>query len=378
MTRQSGPLTHVSGPRFQLRPSVEAFVDRDGRLCMVRPGDDDLVVRKPDSADIAVVDALRHGWATVDDLACRLDLADSVIRTKLESLVAADLLLVSTRPAEPELGADEAERFSRQLPYLAEFGDEVRLQRRLRDSTATVIGCGGLGTWAIAALACIGVGRMVLIDDDHVALSNLNRQILYAPDDLGTAKVTAAADWIRAFDPEIQVRTVQRRVASAEEAARHVAGTDAVVLVADWPPYEIARWVNAACVEARVPFIVAGQLPPLVKIGPTYLFGDGPCFSCHENALARASAAYEDYVAFRSAQPTTAATIGPASCVVGGLLGLELLHLLIGQVPATAGAAILMDMRTLAVRHESVDRDPDCVACKHLDHAGRRGSATDS
>ena len=252
-------------------------------------------------------------------------------------------------------------------PYLAELGEEMRLQQRIRDSTVAVIGCGGLGTWVIAALACIGVGRLILVDDDAVTLSNLNRQILYARQDVGTGKAEASARWIGAFDPAIEVVTVPRRIAAAAEVGPVIAGADAVVLAADWPPYEIGRWVNTACVEAAIPFIVAGQVPPMIKIGPTHVPGAGPCFACHETALRSASRAYDDYVAFRSSDPGIAATVGPAAAVAGGLAGLELMHLLTGRRAATQDFALMIHMRTLEVRRERVARDADCVACKHLE-----------
>jgi len=269
------------------------------------------------------------------------------------------------RPAPLE--RDDAERFSRQLPYLAELGDELALQRQLRESTVAVLGCGGLGTWAIAALACVGVGHVVLADDDDVSLSNLNRQILFARSDVGALKTATAERWLRAFDPAIDVTRIDRRVASAADVSDVIGGADAVVLAADWPPYEIGRWVNAACVETRTPFIVAGQVPPVLKVGPTYVPGHGACLACHEAALTRESYAYEDYVAHRTSASAVASTIGPASCVAGGLIGLELMHLLIGVAPATQELALIVHMQTLEVRRERVTRDPDCAACKHLE-----------
>jgi molybdopterin-synthase adenylyltransferase len=368
VTQDAGPLTSdVSGPRYRLRPSVEAFVNRHGELCLVRPGDEDRVVRDPDDADVRLVAALEDGWDTPERLARRLDLSELQLQPKLDALVAADLAILSTERPGPPLCGEDQERFARQLPYLAELGDEIRLQRQLRDATVVVIGCGGLGTWALAALACVGVGHIVLVDDDRVELSNLNRQILYSRDDVGRAKVVATAQWLSAFDPAIDVRIVERKVEAPGDVTPLVAGADAVVLAADWPPYEIGRWVNIGCVRARVPFIVAGQLPPLLKIGPTYIAGDGPCFTCHETALARASHAYEDYVRFRRSRPVTAPTIGPGSCVAGGLMALEVLHILTGEVPATKGVAMLVDMRTLVVRSERIDRDPACPVCKHLE-----------
>jgi bacteriocin biosynthesis cyclodehydratase domain-containing protein len=290
------------------------------------------------------------------------------VRRKLDSLAAAGLLLDRESGGPPLLGAEDADRFSRQLPYLAELGDEQVLQRRIRDARVAVLGCGGIGTWAIAAIAAAGVGGLTLVDDARVELSNLNRQILYARRDVGAPKVGAVAAWVRAFDPGIEVRERHQRIRGPEDVETAIGGADAVVLAADSPPYEIARWVNAVCVRARTPFSVAGQLPPLVKVGPTYVSGNGPCFACHESALRSASAVYDDYVASRATAPPAAGTVGAASCVAGGLLGLELMHLLAGLQPATRDCALLVHMRTLEVRREPVTRRPACEVC-----GGRQG-----
>jgi molybdopterin-synthase adenylyltransferase len=356
----------IGGPHYLLRPSVEVFIDRHGALCFVRPGGQDRIVRDPDAVDVAIVRRLQRSRATVETLAHDVGVARAVAREKVDSLVAADLVLVKQASLEPPLPDDDAKRFSRQLPYLAELGDEVRLQRRLRDSHVAVLGCGGIGTWAIAALACIGVGRLVLVDDDRVALSNLNRQILYTHGDVGAEKVAASACWLRAFDPAIDVSTSSRRIAGPADVASAIEGADVVVLAADQPPYEISRWVNTACVETRVPFIFAGQLPPVIRVGPIYVPGDGACYRCHEAALVRDSLAYEDYVAFRASEVPTVSTLGPACSVAGGLMGLELLHLLTGHTPVTRDVALLVHMRTLEVRREPVTRDPTCATCKHL------------
>jgi bacteriocin biosynthesis cyclodehydratase domain-containing protein len=362
----AGPLADAAGgPRYRMRPSVEPFVDRDGALCFVRPGGSDLVVRNPDDADVELVRQLRAASLTAEELGRRLGIDAARLHEKLDSLVGVGLVLVRDGPLTP-LEGEDAERFSRQLPYLAELGDEARLQRRLRAATVAVIGCGGLGTWAVAALACIGVGRLVLVDDDVVDLSNLNRQILYARANVGEGKAAASARWIAGFDPTIDAVSVPRRIAAEADVGPLVAGADAVVLAADWPPYDLSRWVNAACVEARVPFIASSQVPPVLRVGPTYVPGAGPCFTCHETALRSASRAYDDYVAFRLAEPGIDCTLGPASAVAGGFVGLELMHLLAGRPPATQQFALVIHMRTLQVRREPVLRDPACVTCKHL------------
>lgn len=341
-------------------------MDRHGVLCFVWPGGRDLVVRDPSREDIALIELLKTGSHSAGSLAASLGVEASSVQSQLDSLVTAGLVLHRDEPESLPLIGDEAARFSRQLPYLAELGDEVAVQRRIREARVVVLGCGGLGTWAIAALACIGVGNLVLVDDDVVALSNLNRQILYARADVEEPKVAASERWLHSFDPAIDVTSLERRVESAKDAAAVIGRADAVVLAADWPPYEIGRWVNAACVDARIPFIVAGQLPPVIKVGPAYLPGRGACLACHETALADESYAYEDYVAHRSSDAGTASTVGPASAIAGGMIGLELLHLLAGRSPATRDFALIVHMQTLEARRAPITRDPLCATCKHL------------
>jgi molybdopterin-synthase adenylyltransferase len=135
------------------------------------------------------------------------------------------------------------------------------------------------------------------------------------------------------------------------------------VLTADEPAYELARWVNAACLDRRVPFMTAGQVPPLVRVGPLYVPGRTACFACHETALRAQSVAYDRYAERARHAPSRAATLGPASAVVGSLVALELMHLLIGAAPATTATAVTIDIRTLQVSREVVPRDGGCAAC---------------
>jgi bacteriocin biosynthesis cyclodehydratase domain-containing protein len=349
----AAPVGATGGRRFRLRASIEPL-HAGGELYLIRAGGEDLVIHDAGDDDRALIDALARETLTVGELAARLGLDAEAVAEKLEALAAADAL--TPGPSSPPLGREDAERFSRQLPYLAEYGDEHELQRGLAAAWVCVLGCGGLGSWTIAALAAAGVRRFRLVDDDAVELSNLNRQAIYRPDQLGMAKVEAAARRLRAFDDEIEVEARARRVDGLAAARRVVADVDVVVLTADEPPYELGRWVNAT----GVPFITAGQLPPLVRVGPLYVPGRTACFACHETALRAESIAYDRYVEHVQATPSRAATLGPASALVGSLLAMELMHLLVGVEPATAGAAYTIDLRTLEVSRTAVRRDGAC------------------
>jgi bacteriocin biosynthesis cyclodehydratase domain-containing protein len=345
----------VTTERFRLRPSVELFFAASGDVYLLRPGTrDEHVVRAPSDEDRALLQRLARGAVEAPP--------GGAVASRIAPLVASGVVVAE--PSSAPLAPAEAERFDRQLPYLAELGDPRDVQRRLRAARVVVLGCGGLGTWALGAMASVGIGRFVLIDHDSIELSNLNRQILYGEVDLGRRKAAVAAEWLRRFDASIEVLTMPRRVEGPADLADAVCGADALVLVADWPPYDLARWVNAACLAHRVPFITAGQQPPLLKIGPTYLPGHGACLACHERAVRRDFPLYDELADARRRDPPPATTLGPASGAIGTLLGLEVMHLIAAaDPPATHDRAMLLDMRTLEARWEAIERDPDCDAC---------------
>jgi len=143
------------------------------------------------------------------------------------------------------------------------------------------------------------------------------------------------------------------------------------VMTADEPPYELARRVNQACLETGTPWISAGQIPPLVRIGPTLIPGETPCHDCQEARFRREYPGYEALARHRSRNPTDAATLGAASGTIGSLIAMEAIHYLTGAVkPATTGKAMIMDLRTLAVKFEAVGRDPECD-CLGTDRSAR-------
>lgn len=355
----------VAGRVYALKASVEVLEAADGRVYLLRPGAADLVVPEPEEADRRLLEVLAEP-ATVEGLVARLGVDADAVQEKLAALEAVDVLATWADEAEP-LMPSVAARFDRQLPYLATYGPPAERQRALAEATVAVIGCGGLGTWALGGLACAGIGRFVLVDDDTVEPSNLNRQVLYVEADVGRPKVERAADWVGRFAPGTEVTAMRRRVRSAEDVAPIAEAADVVLMLADDPPYVLERWVNAACVAARTPYIACGQATPIVKIGPLYLPGRTACFACEETQMRAVAPLYDEVVAMR--QRTTAAraiTLGPASGIVGTLLSAEVMHHLLGGQAATEGRAMVLDIRTFDVSWEPIARDPGCPVCGAL------------
>jgi bacteriocin biosynthesis cyclodehydratase domain-containing protein len=330
---------------------------------------EDFVVSKPTERDRVLLERLGQGYFSEAELieACEArGIEAEEVGRALADLDSIGLLERSS--GESLLSPEERERYDRQLIYFSDLVGANLLaescQRRLQESTVVVLGTGGLGSWVASGLACAGVGSLVLIDDDRVELSNLNRQILFGEDDVGGLKVEMARRSLLRHNSQLNIRTVDRRVYGPGDLADVLDGVDLLIAVADWPPYDLPRWVNQACVEARVPHISAGQHLPLNRVGPTVIPGESACLECEERAIRQDYPLYDELAEFRTAHPTEAATIGTASGILGSMLAMEAIHLLSGAVtPASIDAVLLFDLRTMVTTREAVERDPECPVC---------------
>ena len=353
---------------YALSDMVEAFPAADGAIYFLRGGTHaEHVLDEPTELDRRALELLHQPRTRTELLAEDGEAAGPELDELLEALDGLGLLDAragAQAAGPPPLPGEAMARFDRQLPYLAAAGG-VDAQRRLLEATVVILGCGALGSWTAAGLACAGVGRLVLVDDDRVELSNLNRQLLFRRSDVGRPKVEAAADALAAFDPQLEVVPVQRRVHGVADVEAVVAGADLIVATADDPPYAIERWINAVALARGIPHVSASQLPPFVRVGPLVRPGVTGCVSCQHLAARRAYPDHDALVRFRETHRRTATALGPLSALVGSVLSTDALHLLTGVArPATEGRALVIDSRDLSVEAEPVERDPDCELCR--------------
>lgn len=166
-------------------------------------------------------------------------------------------------------------RYDRQV-ILTELGEEG--QRRLLDSTVTIIGCGGLGGGLADLLVRAGVGRARLVDRDVVELHNLHRQILFTEEDARRClpKAEAAAARLRAVNSEIEIEAHPVDVTPVNVEAL-VKDADLVLDATD--NIETRYIVNDACLEHGVPWIYGGAVGT-TGMTMNILPGEGPCLAC--------------------------------------------------------------------------------------------------
>ena len=117
------------------------------------------------------------------------------------------------------------------------------------------------------ALACCGIGEMLLVDFDTVEISNLNRQVLYGEGDVGRPKAKLAAERLRTFNSAMRLKVLEERLDSEAAVAAAIDGYDLVVNAVDWPAHDIEVWVNSACFASGIPYIAMSHYPPIARVG---------------------------------------------------------------------------------------------------------------
>jgi molybdopterin/thiamine biosynthesis adenylyltransferase len=233
-------------------------------------------------------------------------------------------------------------RYSRQV-VLREVG--VNGQQILRDSSALVLGLGGLGSVAAQYLAGAGIGSLVIADRDVVDLSNLQRQILYRQGDVGRAKRDAAAAHLADLNPQVKLTRCD-----GESWRDAIGSVDVVLDCSDNFPTRFA--LNEACVRTRKPLVSGAAIRfegQLAVFDPRR--GDSPCYAC----------LYPDH---GDAQETCeeAGVLGPTVGVIGSLQALAVLKLLLG-VGDDVGWLVRWNALDMDWKTVKVPRDPRCKVC---------------
>jgi adenylyltransferase/sulfurtransferase len=214
-----------------------------------------------------------------------------------------------------------------------------------------VVGAGGLGCPAALYLAAAGIGRLTIADSDKVDLTNLQRQILYRTESVGAVKVEAAQHTLQAFNPEVSVVPLHKRV-QAEDFPALVADADVVLDCSD--NFATRHALNRACVRQRKPLVSGAAIR---FDGQLMVFdlrqADAPCYAC----------LFPEDGEVEEVQCAVMGVFAPVTGVIGTMQAMEAIKLVAGVGGPTGGKLQLFDAKSAEWRSVKVAKDPACAVC---------------
>lgn len=248
------------------------------------------------------------------------------------------------------LSDDQLDRYARHI-VLREVGGMG--QQKLLNSKVLVVGAGGLGSPMVLYLAAAGVGTIGVVDDDHVDLSNLQRQIAHGVTDIGTQKVLSIQNAVAAINPDIQIVPHAKRL-TAENVEALFADYD---LIADGSDnFETRFLINDACFFLKKTLVSAAmlQFEGQLSTYKAYLGDNNPCYRCIFPA---------------PPPPDVARTCGEAGVLgalagtMGSLQAVEVLKELLDIGESMSGRLLIYDALYTEFRKVKVKPDPACPLC---------------
>jgi molybdopterin/thiamine biosynthesis adenylyltransferase len=238
---------------------------------------------------------------------------------------------------------EEIDRYARHL-VLREIGGQG--QQRLKAARVLIVGAGGLGSPAALYLAAAGVGTLGLADPDQVALSNLQRQVLYAGADVGRDKVAAAAERLAGLNPHVATLPHVLRV-DAANAAELVRGYDIVLDGTD--DFAVRFAVSDACV-AEGKTLVSGAIGRWT--GQIGVYAGRPCYRCLVPEIPP------------DAETCSAVgVVGALGGVIGSMMAMEAIKLIAGAGEPLLGRLLIYDALAAETRTVRIGADPECPTC---------------
>ena len=239
------------------------------------------------------------------------------------------------------LTPNELERYGRQI-MMAGFGEAG--QEKLKNARVFIAGAGGLGCPISIYLANAGIGAIRLVDQDKIELSNLNRQVLHWPEDVGRFKVDSASEKLRRMNPDLKLEAI-RETMDETNLYQLTEGCDIIVDAMD--NIKTRYLLNKAAIDHNIPF-VHGAIYGLEGRAMTVIPGKSACLGCVYKGIPP-----------RARFPV----LGVTPAVIGCIEATEVIKYLTGIGELLIDRILIYDGLNMKFMEVNIKRNPDCEYC---------------
>ncbi|WP_425051398.1 HesA/MoeB/ThiF family protein [Psychromarinibacter sp. S121] len=287
-------------------------------------------------------------WLVLGALAVAVWAYSLVLGRLKRRAVAGEAEVAQAAPTGSTFAPGEIDRYARHI-ILREIGGPG--QAALKKASVLVVGAGGLGSPALLYLAAAGVGRIGVIDEDVVEVTNLQRQVIHADGRIGQPKVFSAEAAMKAVNPYVDVRPYNRRL-TPEIARELVAEYDIVLDGTD--NFDTRYAVNAACVAEGVPLVSGALTQWEGQLSVFHPASGAPCYRCVFPEAPAAGLA---------PSCAEAGVLGPLPGVVGSMMAVEAIKHITGAGQGLTGSMMIYDALWGETRTIGVKRREGCETC---------------
>lgn len=245
------------------------------------------------------------------------------------------------------LSDPEMLRYNRQI-ILKQFDFDG--QEALKQSSILILGAGGLGCASSQYLAAAGIGKLTLIDDDVVELSNLQRQVLHHDADIGTKKVVSAAHSLKQLNPYLKIETIDRRL-NNDDLSTLIPAHSLVIDASD--NVETRNQLNKVCFAHKIPLVSGAAIRMEGQVSVfTYQDSTEPCYQC-------LSALFGN----NALSCVEAGVMSPVVGIIGAVQAMEAIKVIAHYGTVKKGKILMLDALTMSWREMNLMKMPTCPVC---------------
>ena len=237
-------------------------------------------------------------------------------------------------------------RYSRQI-FLPDV--DVDGQERLLNSHILVMGVGGLGSLSAAYLAGAGIGKLTLVDDDKVDITNLHRQLLFTENDIGSLKVMTAKQRLLSMNKNCNIHTVSHRL---DQKQLEELLLDVDILLDGTDNFASRSMINQACYSMKKPLLTAAVTQFSGQLSLFDFAEQTPCYQCLYPKV--------DDVENNCAEN---GILGPSAGIMASWQALHAMKYLLGIRVESLHQLMLIDMLGGKSRNIAIQADPNCKLC---------------
>lgn len=219
-----------------------------------------------------------------EDIIKKFDVSKSELNSFLRPLLDAGLVF---REEDLVDNIEFGYRNMRTVEFFNSFfsptNTTMEMMNKLFGASILVLGLGGVGSWVVEMFARIGVGNIVIVDDDVVDLSNIPRQAMFTFRDIKKDKVCVAKRHILSISKQTSVTASKKHVRKSSDLLPLLADVNLVINCADKPSTDKTNfWITEACFKKTIPHILCGGYDGhLSFLGQTVIPGKSSCWFCY-------------------------------------------------------------------------------------------------